>query len=441
MGHLSACKTEVQLLSPLTYALLKRAGSAEAEDAFLDFVTQAAYAMRLPSVDYKVKQWILANRDRYAADPAAFEDAAAKTLPITEKPVILRPASSFCSQRAKYLIYPYLPRGMLSIVGGVSGTGKTSLMLSMAAAISTGSPLPFESQDARTPGSVIYLTMENDPNIILRPRLERMGADLDRCYLLNTAGVNMASAELEAAAKEIKPALMVFDPIQSFLPAGVQMSRAEQIRPVMDTLISLSKTLDVAIVLISHMSKPGPGVVSALDRLLGSSDFRNAARSVVIVGRDPENPEQRVFAHAKNSIGRPGPAQRYHIDEGGCVVFDGETDLTADQIIAQTENAAPRRAKAANALSAAIEDLDGLLGFVGWVDTAQVYTLTAAAGYSDRTMRYAKKALSLNTLRIGMQPNQKTYWYRDDLDEDSVRADILNQNEPLTMDETPTPAS
>lgn len=56
-------------------------------------------------------------------------------------------------------------------------------------------------------------------------------------------------------------------------------------------------------------------------------------------------------------------------------------------------------------------------------------------------MRYAKKALSLNTLRIGMQPNQKTYWYRDDLDEDSVRADILNQNEPLTMDETPTPAS
>lgn len=92
-------------------------------------------------------------------------------------------------------------------------------------------------------------------------------------------------------------------------------------------------------------------------------------------------------------------------------------------------------------LSAAIEDLDGLLGFVGWVDVAQVYTLSAAAGYSDRTIRRAKDALSLKQLRTGMQPNQKTYWYRDDLDEDSVRADILNQNEPLTMDETPTPAS
>lgn len=186
------------------------------------------------------------------------------------------------------------------------------------------------------------------------------------------------------------------------------------------------------------MSKPGPGVVSALDRLLGSSDFRNVARSVLIVGRDPENQNQRVFAHAKNSYGLPAPAQRYHISDGGLVVFDGETDLTADQIIAQTENAAPRAKKAANTLNEAIDTLDKALGFVGWVDVATVYALSAAGGYSDKTMQRARVVMGLKVLRIGMQPNQKNYWYRGDLSEDSVRADILNQNEPLTFEEAST---
>lgn len=122
------------------------------------------------------------------------------------------------------------------------------------------------------------------------------------------------------------------------------------------------------------------------------------------------------------------------------MVFDGETTLTADQIIAQTENAAPRAQKAANALNAAISDLDKALGFMGWVDVATVYTLSAAAGYSDRTMRRAKDVMGLKILKIGMQPNQKTYWYRDELTEAVVKADIMNENEPLTLDDVPTMA-
>ena len=120
------------------------------------------------------------------------------------------------------------------------------------------------------------------------------------------------------------------------------------------------------------------------------------------------------------------------------MVFDGETTLTADQIIAQTENAAPRAQKAANTLNAAISDLDKALGFMGWVDVATVYTLSAAAGYSDRTMRRAKDVMGLKVLRTGMQQNQKTYWYRNELTEAAVKADIMNENEPLTLDDVPT---
>ena len=357
----------------------------------------------------------------------------------TKKAPLFLPASSFETRTARYLIEPYIPRGMLSIIGGVSGTGKTSLALSLAAAVSSGRALPFEAAGTtHKPEKVLYLTVENDPHIVLRPRVEAMGADIHRLFFLGGGGVNMTSPELRDFIKQEHISMLVFDPIQSFLPAGTQMGRAEQIRPIMDKVIDLSASEDLATILISHMSKPGPGVVSALDRLLGSSDFRNAARSIMIVGRDPENPDQRVFAHAKNSIGLPGPAQRYHISDGGLVVFDGETTLTADQIIAQTENAAPRAQKAANTLNAAIFDLDKALGFTGWVDVATVYTLSAAAGYSDRTMRRAKDVMGLKVLRTGMQPNQKTYWYRNELTEAAVKADIMNENEPLTLDDIPT---
>ena len=130
---------------------------------------------------------------------------------------------------------------------------------------------------------------------------------------------------------------------------------ADEVRPLLDGLGALAKELDMAVVLISHMSKPGPGVASALDRLLGSSDFRNAARSILIVGRDPDHPDTRVVAHAKNSLGMPGESQQYHICENGTVAYDGPCSLTADRIIRETGEGQPRtREGAAHALHRAV---------------------------------------------------------------------------------------
>lgn len=440
LRHLKKCKTKEQLFSPLTFALVNHPQDEDSRNLFLEDVRSAAFSMKIPSVEYEISQWIVENQDDYAADPEGFIQKALAEAPTKKKKLIL-PASEFAPQKARYLVEPYIPRGAVTILGGISGTGKTSLALSIAAAISSGRTLPFETAGVqRAPENVVYLTMENDPNVVLRPRVELMGADINRVFFLNGVGTNMTSAELRDAVREVKAAMLVFDPVQSFLPAGTQMGRAEQIRPIVDKVTDLAKAEDLGSIFVSHMSKPGVGIVSALDRLLGSSDFRNVARSVLIVGRDPENPNQRVFAHAKNSYGTPAPAQRYHISDGGLVVFDGETDLTADQIIAQTENAAPRAKKTANTLNAAVEDLENALGFVGWVDVAEVYKISAAGGYSDRTMRNAKTVMGLKVLKVGMQPNQRNYWYRGDLSEDTVKADILNENKPLTLEEAATVA-
>ena len=339
------------------------------------------------------------------------------------KKLRIRPACEFAPEQAEYLVEPYLPKGMITILGGVSGAGKTSLALDICARVSRG--------EGSSP--VLYLTAENDPNKVLRPRAEAMGADLQRLYFQDGASYAMGDEELAVLCRSLRPALIVFDPIQSYLGQGVQMNRAEQVRPLLDGLGALAKELDMAVVLISHMSKPGPGVASALDRLLGSSDFRNAARSILIVGKDPDHPDTRVAAHAKNSLGVPGESQQYHICENGTVAYDGPCALTADRIIRDTGDAQPRTRPAA-ALGTAVEVLDKQLSFVGWVEHAEVERLCARHGFSERTMRRAREALGLKVFQSGKGPDRHTFWYRSELSEDAVIADYTNAHKQLVLD-------
>ena len=411
--------------------------------------------------------FVQAAQDEYIREGLAEEERqlnAAKAAKKKRK-FRIRPACEFAPETAEYLVEPYLPRGMVSILGGVSGAGKTSLALDICARLTRGKTPPVayaaapsgrgpfalpprkaalregggtegdgagKPADRLRPCTVIYLTAENDPNKVLRPRAEAMGADLTRLYFQEGASYAMGDEDLYNLCRAIRPDLLVFDPIQSYLGQGVQMNRAEQVRPLLDSLSALAKELDMAVLLISHMSKPGPGVCSALDRLLGSSDFRNAARSILIVGRDPDDPDTRVFAHAKNSLGIPGQSQKYHIGLGGTVAYDGPCDLTADRII-QESGAAQRTASPAATLNAAMEVLDKQLGFMGWVEYAEVERLCAQHGFSERTMHRARIAMELKTIHLGKYEERKTLWYRSNRKKEDVIADYRNQNEQLLL--------
>lgn len=429
---------DAQLLSDYTARLVFAMAAEDREDA-LRLIRGQLYSRNLRDVG-RVDSWFSDCVARAKEDTEGFvrraeqecgnaildEDLrrmhAEKDAQKRKKPRI-RPACEFAPEQAEYLVEPYLPKGMITILGGVSGAGKTSLALDICARVSRG--------EGSSP--VLYLTAENDPNKVLRPRAEAMGADLQRLYFQDGASYAMGDEELAVLCRSLRPALIVFDPIQSYLGQGVQMNRAEQVRPLLDGLGALAKELDMAVVLISHMSKPGPGVASALDRLLGSSDFRNAARSILIVGKDPDHPDTRVAAHAKNSLGVPGESQQYHICENGTVAYDGPCALTADRIIRDTGDAQPRTRPAA-ALGTAVEVLDKQLSFVGWVEHAEVERLCARHGFSERTMRRAREALGLKVFQSGKVPDRHTFWYRSELSEDAVIADYTNAHKQLVLD-------
>lgn len=250
-----------------------------------------------------------------------------------------RPAASFGRNNTQFLWRPYLPIGDYSVMMAEGGVGKTVLCCGIAAAVSTGEPLPGEEY-RHDPENVLIVSAE-DSGEILRERLERSGADLDRMFLIDcndSIGLSISSGyeEFEATVKSYNPALVIIDPWHGFLGADVDINRVNALRPIFQRLSHLAKVCGCAMILVSHVNKRAQGE-NANNAATGSSDFINASRSAFRVIFDEEDPECRVMVHTKSNYDKYGRSLRYRI-EGGGVVWDGFSEVTK-----QTLEAAARR--------------------------------------------------------------------------------------------------
>src|SRR5690242_14135153 len=79
-----------------------------------------------------------------------------------------------------------IPLGTLTILDGDPGVGKTSIALDYAARVSTGREMPDGSRGdlCGEPAGVVILSAEDDPATTIRPKLDAMGADVQRIALL-----------------------------------------------------------------------------------------------------------------------------------------------------------------------------------------------------------------------------------------------------------------
>lgn len=245
------------------------------------------------------------------------------------RPSIVK-ASQVPYEPPRWTIAPYFQRGKGTLIQADNGTGKTAFVCAIAAHVSTGRALldiPVE-----TPGNVLLLSVEDDLPV-LRGRIEASGGDLDKCHFLtNAAGLSFNSPEVEEAVKQVQAQLVIFDPIQAFMGAKVDMFRPNETRPELAKLFEMCDRNDCACAIISHMGKAGDK--SPVNRSLGSVDIPAAMRSVLQIIENPDNACERIAVHVKCSNAPKGQSIVYTIGDRGGVQWIGFSPMTADDLTA-----------------------------------------------------------------------------------------------------------
>ena len=310
------------------------------------------------------------------------------------------------STQTEWLWYPYIPRGKITLLTADPGSGKTFFALYLAAQVSTGRPFWGSEQPYGTPGTAVYQTAEDGVADTVKPRLEPMQPNFANILMIDETqeGLSLSDERIERIMRQHKPALMIFDPLQAYLGADVDMHRANEVRPVLAHLAKLAETCNTAVILVMHNSKMSQN--KALYRTLGSIDIPAVARSMLVIGKDPDCDGRRVLCHEKSSLAARGRSFTFEIkpQEGG-IKFCGFSDLTADDVLT------PKGGyfRASEKRDTASDLLTELLGEKGWCGYDEVKALSEEYGVSMSTLKRAKKERNIETAKSGFD-KQTTYW-------------------------------
>lgn len=323
-------------------------------------------------------------------------------------------------EKINWLWYMFLAARKLTMLEGDPGEGKTFLALALIAIITNGWPFPDETgkpdrKTVREPGNVIYMTAEDGLGDTIKPRLDMLGADHKRIFVLegyfresdpgNLQQVSLTDLTiLRATFEQVKPVLLVVDPLQAYLGAGVDMHRANEVRPVLSGIMHLAEEFNTAVIFIRHLNKASGG--KALYRGMGSIDFNAAARSVLLVGRDPEDKHKRVVIQTKSSLSEEAPSIGFTLDEHG-FTWTGVSNLTADDVLSQNKGDD-------NGKSAVEEAKDFLEDILqdGPVASNSIFIKAQKAGISKASIRRAKDKLNIQAFKEPGKGREAAWMWR-----------------------------
>jgi len=387
------------LLSPLGYAYCAEGQDADLRVKRLERLEVTA--RQRGATPAQMEDWhMLRNRELDVEWMLNRDSVRSKARWVALQGSPLQTIASVQPREAEYLAEPYLPRGMITILAGHAGQGKTTLALWLASHVSNGDLMP-----GGKPGNVYYFTTENDESIVLRPRLEAMDARLDRVMVMRSDArqLTLTDPRLFEMHKifDGKPDLIVFDPVQSYVGKKLDMNRTDDVRFMMDNLNKLLHATNAAVVLICHTKKAPMGFNGRPCELInGSSDFVNAARSVCFLGRDPARPDVCVVAQEKNSLGLPGASLAFTIGEDGAVHWSNEEcELTAAQILTYSDEKRRHAASPSERAQAALRDL---LAKNEKMRSTDILEACAKQGISRSAVYRARDELPIQKQRTGM---------------------------------------
>lgn len=292
----------------------------------------------------------------------------------------------------EWLITDYMPKGQITVLAGDGGAGKTTIWCAIAAAVSSGSQCflnhdnPFAEKCE--PGKVLFFSSEDSAEYTLKGRLRRAGAMLGNVFYLDLADdhfpeIKFNAPVLEEYIKEYRPKLVVFDPLQSFIPPDVQMGQRNAMRACLTPLTGLGEKYGTTFLIIVHTNKQVG--LWGRKRIADSADIWDIARSVLIAGEAGDG--VRYISQEKSNNGPLAQTVLFRLDTGK-VDFEGYSDKKDKDFVTTAQAAtyqAPARADAKEFILDYLKD--------GEKETADLDGMMKAQGISGRTLERAKAEL------------------------------------------------
>lgn len=306
-----------------------------------------------------------------------------------------------------------LPAGMLTILGGAPGCGKTTIALSFAATVSRGGLWP-DGTRCTEPGDVVIWSGE-DAHPVLAARLKAMGANMQRIHFID--GISNSEGEafdpgrdmplLEATLESLSaPRLLILDPIVSAVAGDGHKSN--DVRRALQPVVSLGQRQGCAVLGITHFSK-GTGGRDPVERVTGSIAFAALARLVLVAAKvqaDDDGEPRRVLMRAKSNIGPDDGGFVYSLNrvevapevEGQRVAWCEPLQGSAREVLAEAETEADDGSSA----SGVDAFLQGLLAD-GPQPAKSIKADADGAGYAWRTVQQSATRLGVERRKEGMK--------------------------------------
>lgn len=158
-------------------------------------------------------------------------------------------------------------------IAGEPKTFKSFIATDLAVAVASGSP--FLGQfEVPAEGPVIMIQEENTPGM-MKDRLEKIAAargllgevdgdevvlpDRLPIFMANNAGLDLTDedciAQLDELIGDIKPKLVVLDPLYMMIP-GINESNQAELTPILRSLLTLKQKHDTGLLIVHHYNKP-----------------------------------------------------------------------------------------------------------------------------------------------------------------------------------------
>lgn len=344
--------------------------------------------------------------------------------PSSMTPVEFVSAMDIQPKKVEWLVPNLIPKGMISILAGKAGEGKTNIALWLASLVSNqssrfnGKPIGY--------GKVLIWSGEDTAEYVLVPRLRAFGADMRQIEIVGNKTLQedgtVRPFDISKDVPDIERSivgrggvqdgqqyvLLIIDPIVSTVRGD--MNQANNVRQALEPLRELAERQGIAVLGITHFSK-GSSKSDPQERVIGSQAFAALSRMTLGLARDELTDNRRLVILKTNitddKVGYEF-SYEYTMDADGCGVprieLLRELQGNARELLSEIE---PEEV-VTGAVAEAMGFLKGIL-HDGSLTSKQVEAEAKGAGHSWDSIRKAAKKLNVEK-RKDTGSNGKWRW-------------------------------